>query len=605
MRFSLTLLFILTLLGISIQAQQSVDVTFQRLLLNVNPDSVGIKGNTTIFFSPKLALQALLVDLKNDLTVDSVLYHSNNQSFTHVNHKIEIPFTQIIQAFSNDSISIFYSGEPPHVNSESAFHRDVHQGIPVVFTLSEPYGSSEWWPCMDNLTDKIDSIDIVVTTPERYCVASNGLLIQDSVINGWRTNFWKHRYPISPYLVGIAITNYLIRTDTAFWHGDTIPVVNYIFPEDSAMYLDAPYVTPLSISYYSDLFGRYPFAREKYGHAMITGNGGMENQTITFLSNFSFMLVLHELAHQWFGDFVTCANWHDIWLNEGFATFFSYMSLDWMPSPNGFDDFRKSVVNDIIQEPNGAVWVEDTTSVPRIFSNRLSYEKGAMVLNILRTFMGKTEFLTAINNYLNDSIHKYGFAQTATFMSHLRAVSSLIPNSFEDEWIYGEGFPNIVMNANVASNNVLTMAIQQMPTDLSVSKFTFPLSLKIMNGQHDSTITVLIKDSTTLISIRLPFCPDSVIVNPHYQMITPRINIPVSRSVEDSFVYPNPTSGLFSIYNQNKKITQLQLFDIKGQQIPIDLDNQNITNLPEGVYFLKIVVGTNRADVVKIVKVRK
>ena len=162
-------------------------------------------------------------------------------------------------------MTVYYHGVPPD-NGFGSFVQSTHKGTPVIWTLSEPYGASDWWPCKNSLTDKADSIDIFVTTPAEYKAASNGLLISSLPDGTGMVYHWKHRYPIATYLVCMAVTNYSRYIHKVPFGPDTLKVINYIYPEDSAAaYAQTANAVPM-IQVYDSLFGIYPFQNEKYGH---------------------------------------------------------------------------------------------------------------------------------------------------------------------------------------------------------------------------------------------------------------------------------------------------------------------------------------------------
>ena len=152
--------------------------------------------------------------------------------------------------------------------------------------------------------------------------------------------------------------------------------------------------TPLILDLYSNLLEKYPFANEKYGHAQFGWGGGMEHTTVSFMIYFERQLIAHEMAHQWFGDKITCGTWKDIWLNEGFATYLAALVIENYDGLAAFITEKANMINNITSSPNGAVYLTDSEalSVNRVFDSRLSYNKGAMVLNMLRFKLGDAAF---------------------------------------------------------------------------------------------------------------------------------------------------------------------------------------------------------------------
>ena len=226
------------------------DLVYQRMEWEINPDVKYIKGKVTSYFVSQLEeLTQIEFDLNDStMNVDSVFQHNQKIYFTQNNKKLRIVLSHSLQKTEIDSITVFYQGEPePKINGFGSFTKSEHAGTPTIFTLSEPYGALEWWPCKQSLTDKIDSIDIIVTSPEIYRTASNGLLVSDKVENGFRTMHWKHRYPIATYLVAIAVTNYSVYSDWVnLEDGRKIEILNYVYPED----LDTAKVrTPVTVEF--------------------------------------------------------------------------------------------------------------------------------------------------------------------------------------------------------------------------------------------------------------------------------------------------------------------------------------------------------------------
>lgn len=182
----------------------------------------------------------------------------------------------------------------------------------------------EWWPCHQDLNDKIDTLDVFVTTASMYKVAGNGLLMSEIISGNSKVSHWHSEYPVAAYLVGVAVTNYSTFADTiVLSDGTSMPVVQYTYPQDSARYMQNLWSSILtrSFCFLTVCLGSIHSVRRNTDKHNSDGGGGMEHQTMSFIGNFDAYLLIHELAHQWFGDKITCGSWEDIWLNEGFATY--------------------------------------------------------------------------------------------------------------------------------------------------------------------------------------------------------------------------------------------------------------------------------------------
>jgi aminopeptidase N len=465
------------------------DLVYQRMEWRINPEIHYIRGSVTsrfLILDPEL--EFIQFDLTGSLRVDSVIRQGKQLLFSHENDLVHIRCNQGFNVTGIDSVTLFYQGTPEDVGM-GAFVQSEHNHIPILWTLSEPYGAKYWWPCKQSLFDKIDSMDVVVTSPESYRTASNGILLSETVSNGYRTMHWKHRYPIATYLVGIAVTNYVDYSDFVVLPDNRIlEIQNFVYPEEQEKIKQKTPQTIEILNLYNELFGVYPFADEKYGHAQFGWGGGMEHQTMSFLSDFGFDLIAHELAHQWFGNYVTLSSWHDIWLNEGFATWATGLAYENLLEGVWWPVWREQLIRRITSEPGGSVYVADTTDIPRIFNGRLSYSKGAYLLHMLRWILGDQKLLAAIQSYLNDPATAYGFATHEKFVEHLETQSDTTLDEFFNDWYYGEGFP--IYSASYAQNeeNLLQITLFQETSHSSVPFFEMPVPIRCYNqSETDSS----------------------------------------------------------------------------------------------------------------------
>ncbi|MBL0027328.1 MAG: M1 family metallopeptidase [Saprospiraceae bacterium] len=420
------------------------DLKYYRFEWEVDPAVYNIKGTVTPYFKVlNDQFSDMNFDFSSTLKVDSIIWHGIKLSYSQPSsYVLNIKFPVSIPKSSIDSISISYNGAPPS-GGFGSFIKSTHKTDPIIWTLSEPFGAQDWWPCKNGLDDKIDSIDVIVTTPEKYRAASNGSLMSEkSVGNGMKKYHWKHNYAIASYLVAIAVTNYTTYVDDVHLKDGTVmPMLNYVYPEDLDAARKGTADNVKVLQFYDSLFISYPFKKEKYGHAQFGWGGGMEHQTMSFVINYSWGLLSHELAHQWFGDLVTCGDWEDIWLNEGFATYLEGLSRERYPQgPNDWPNWKSGKINSITSTPTGSVRVSDPTSENRIFSSALSYNKGSYLLHMLRWKLGDDNFFKACRNYLND--RAYNYARTTHLKSHLESVSGQDLTEFFKDWFEGEGYPS-------------------------------------------------------------------------------------------------------------------------------------------------------------------
>ncbi|MBI2279939.1 MAG: T9SS type A sorting domain-containing protein [Bacteroidetes bacterium] len=575
------------------------DLKYHRFNWEINPSIKYIKGDVTTFFVPIISnFNEIYFDLSSALTVDSVKYHDTIISFNHFSdNSLRLDLPSIIPQNTLDSVTIFYQGVPPLTGNE-AFTQSTHASQPVIYTLSEPFGAHEWWPCKESLTDKIDSIDIFVTTPKQYKVGTQGLLVNTTTNGADNTYYWKHRYPIVTYLISLAVTNYAEFTINANLTQGTLPIQNFVYPEDSTTYYNQiNFIKPI-IQLYDSLFTPYPFMNEKYGHAQFGWNGGMEHQTMSSMGNFSEHLMSHELAHQWFGDKITCDSWTEIWLNEGFATyctglFYKHLApVWWMP-------WREDMINSATSQPGGSVYCTDTTSISRIFSSRLSYKKGAYLLRMLDWKMGEINFFQAINNYLADANLAYNFASTQSLKNQLELVSGLNLTEFFNDWYYGEGFPSYQVTCSQIGTN-LNFVVNQTQSHASVSFYEMPIPIYVKGQGFDTTFVFDHTFSGENFSATVPFIIDSVFFDPELWILSKNntvdftVGIDKTIRLNDVKVFPNPAEHLVNI-SANQPIKGIKIYDVLGKQIQTINYTLNtykgvidISNLKNGIYTIEI-----------------
>ena len=414
--------------------QDKFDVTYYDLGLSIDAPQSRITGVVEVRGRAKESLDLLELDLAQSMIVDSVKTESGLTNFDHTGDLLAITISPR-EPGEEFSITVYYQGLPANEGFGS-FSFGTHNSLPLVATLSEPFFARTWWPCKDHPSDKADSADIRVTADSRLTVASNGTLIGITDHgNGTTTTHWHESYPIATYLISLAAADYEHYADTLHYGGGAMPVDFYILSGnvESLRANNAKVVDMLA--FFSSVYGEYPFIREKYGHAQFLFGGGMEHQTCASIGVFHEWLLAHELAHQWWGDMITCGTWHDIWLNEGFARYSEALWLDYTNGPEAYHQYMNSLIR-IDQQ----VYIEDTTEANQIF-DRVVYDKGALVLHMLRYMVGDQTFFDIIQAYA-ESAHKYASATTTDFQSICEQVSGRELDNFFQQWVYQPAIPD-------------------------------------------------------------------------------------------------------------------------------------------------------------------
>ncbi|WP_179353484.1 M1 family aminopeptidase [Winogradskyella vidalii] len=581
------------------------DVKYHRLELDIDPEVAQISGDVTTYFEAKAAMTEITFDLADNMTVSQVLQRGNSLEFTQNSSDelvITLPETQALGVL--DSLTVSYSGNP--VSSGFGSYEQTTHGSnndPIIWTLSEPYGAKGWWPCKQDLIDKIDSIDVHITTPEfnpsneNYVAVSNGLEMGQTVVNSEKTTHFKHRHLIPAYLIAIAVTNYEVYTHEVPNNGNPFDIVNYVYPEDLAYAEANTEVTVDIMNIFTDLFEEYPFSDEKYGHAQFGWGGGMEHTTVSFMGSYNRGLIAHELAHQWFGNKVTCGSWKDIWLNEGFATYLSGLVIEDLDGAASFKSWRQQTINSITSQPDGAVYLtdQDTTSINRIFSSRLSYNKGAMVLHQLRQKIGDTDFYQGLQAYLNTPGIAFDYAKTQDFIDVMTLTTGENLEEFFDDWIYNEGYPTYQVNWNQTGNQ-LQLTLSQSQSDDSVSFFEAGVPIRVLGTLGESLDLVLNHTmNNESFSESVNFIVDEVLFDPDYHLISKNNTVTLNTSDYDInttvTVYPNPTTAVLHIEKPDHiTIQSIKIYNSLGQLLleqPGRLQ-VDISKLTSGLLFVKI-----------------
>ena len=576
------------------------DLQYQRMDVTIDPGVYNISGSVTSHFKPTQALNNIYFDLNNNLTVSQVSYHGQNLTFQQLPTKeLKINFTASLAANVLDSLTIQYNGAPATANN--AFFNGSQGGTAILSTLNEPYGAQDWFPTKQSLNDKIERFDIKITTPAQYNVAANGKLMSETTLgNGQKRTFWRTQYPTAAYLIALSITNFVKLNDTM--GNPPFPFVNYIYPSTNADVTSMANIewTKTVMNTFETYFGPYPFRNEKYGHMEFEAGGGMEHQTMSSMGSWSKQLIAHELAHQWFGDKVTCGAWNDIWLNEGFATFGEHVAYEKLIMSNAdFLNYLLGEKNYITSVAGGSVYVADSNlgNINSIFSGRLSYSKGGYVVRMMKWVLGDTAFYQALKEYHARPNLAYSYARTADLNASLLTSTGKDFTEFFNDWIYGQGYPTYDIRWKQVGNQV-TFKASQTQSHSSVSFFEMPLPIKVTGTGGQTAFFALNNTSNNqYFTEAVTFPIASVQFNYEYQMLEKNSTVSQDNTLSttdfktDEFsIYPNPVKDELFVSGL-KKEADYEIFTAEGRLVKKGKSDKKIqvSLLQKGVYFIKIL----------------
>ena len=584
------------------------DVNYYKLDLNMTNTTTTLSGYAEMKATALVPMDTILYELFSTLTISSVSLNGVNVPFVRTNSAVKIGVNY--PAGTVFTVRTNYNGTPPTAQTNPLGGSGMSNatspswGNEVVWSLSEPFCAYEWWPCKQSLTDKADSCDVNITVPNACKAGSNGKLIQVvNLGNGTSRYEWRHRYAIDYYLISVAIAEYVEYNLYANPVGAPAPILiqNYIYnnPQTLPNFQADIDETADFIELFYELYGPYPFENEKYGHCMAPFSGGMEHQTMTTQGFFNPALTAHELGHQWWGDYVTCASWCDIWVNEGFASYSEQLMLENL-YPGQEVQNMADVHTNVMSQAGGSVWVLDSLNENRIFSGRLTYDKGAAIVHSMRYIMDNDSlFFETLQNFLTSKAYStaYGIDVRDAFTQ----ASGIDYTPFFDEWYFGEGFPTYSVEWKQLGSDALVKISHTSSMPNVTPTFTNPIDLKFTRpGNSDTTIRFDITSNANTFQLNgIGTINNSIAIDPNNWIVNQNgtigmnelLDITSLTSEEAITLYPNPSSDEIQIQQLVSPATYI-IYDMHGkvQQKGTVVNNQAISlkSLMAGAYLMRI-----------------
>lgn len=598
------------------------DINFYKIDLEANDTSQQLLGNVTIQGTVKInVLDTFRFELVEALTIDSVIVNSQKAKIKRITDLVKVVLPKLISNGESVSVTVYYRGTIVADGFLSSFSSkiDTKWKIPVTWTLSEPLGAKLWLPCKQFLPDKIDSAYIFITVPKNRKVGSNGVLTGITPIGATKLRFeWKTRYPTAYYLLSFAIADY---EDYSFYikigKTDSVLVQNFIYNRPNYFTNNKELIdeTKPLLQFYSSVFGMYPFANEKYGHCVAPIGGGMEHQTMTTLVNFDYLLVAHELAHQWFGDWVTCSTWQDIWLNEGFASYAEYLALDSLRSHDKALEWIYNAHSSALHQASGSVFVpaKDAENELRIFDYQLSYKKGASIIHMLRNELNNDSiFFKLLRTYLQK--HKNSVANLSDFQSIVNELSGNDYSWFFNQWYFGKGYPVYDYSWKQQNDTLTLLSVQTASGDSSLL-FKMSYNIRFEFEYGDTTFRVFQDSATKGFKFGLQKNVERIVIDPddfNLKRITNISKVPDLPSSDDYMrVSPNPFTLELNIRfkSESARDCTAKVVDLKGNVL-LEQNTKHkkailfdTSKLSAGVYII-YVYDENRRYVRKVIKRR-
>lgn len=582
-----------------------------------SPYPKNFSASNIMKFRVDSTLSSIKLNANNtSLTIDSIrLLSGTALTFNHTSNILTITLNRTYNVGEIVEIKINYR----HNNTtDNSFYNSGSSGY--VFTDAEPEGARGWFPCWDRPSDKA-TFDLTAKVPSTVRLASNGRL-NDSTVTGDSIYYhWISRDPLSTYLM-VMTSKVGYTINIVYWHRpsnpiDSVPLRLYSPSNASSSAIAA--ILPTATTYFSNAFCEMPF--EKNGFCYVPNSagftwGGMENQTLTTINSWSENTTIHEYAHQWFGDMITCASWSNIWLNEGFAT---WNESYWAERTGGYSAYKTMINSDassyLSSNPGWAIsdpsWDVTTPNSNTLFNYAVTYCKGSCVVHLIRYTLGDTLFFRGLKAYCQDTANfKMKNSTIPEFFAKIGSVAGQDLSWFYNAWLYQPNHPQYQNGYNFTNLGGGQWRINFLAKQTQSGFFPIPIEIKFSFATgSDTTVRVMNSTNNQLFSFYFNRQPTSVTFDPNNNIVIKTASLvqgvnETGNQTPDNFkLYQNEPNPFNPVTHIDYDIPQsshvkLVVYDLLGKEVKTLVNEKktsgkysvsfNAMNLPSGLYIYKL-----------------
>jgi aminopeptidase N len=491
--------------------QPSIDVLHYDISLELTDGDDSIAGTTRIhILMRKDSVPGMWLDLA-DMQVDKLLVDGADRPFIYREGRLSFDFDRIRSKNETAVVEVRYHGKPA---SNALLIGKNRYGRRVFFTANWPDHAHHWFPSIDHPSDKA-AVDVTVIAPEKYDVVSNGRLVQsESLPDGRKRTYWSESKDIPTYCIAIGVAEFFIQRRV---DADSVPLDWYSYPQDAETAAAKFRPTAEALRYFSALIGAYPYEKLAQVQASIP-YGAMENASAIFYHESLFKMPIseypipHEIAHQWFGDSVTEADWDHLWLSEGFATYFDALFHEHGQGPESLKQIMAGSAKKLgdYRFARTAPMIDPSEKDPAQKANPINYDKGAWILHMLRGVLGDDAFFRGIRSYYQRYAGKN--ARSEDFQKTMESASGASLSAFFHQWLYQPGWPEYEVSWHWdESRRQVKCRVRQLQ---STGIFDMPMDIAFEVDTRREVRRFRISKAEQEFKIRLPGKPSSIKLDP-------------------------------------------------------------------------------------------